>query len=48
MMAEPNMPAPESEGTDTEAYAQRMQRRKAIQDRRMAETNLRLTVVLLR
>jgi cob(I)alamin adenosyltransferase len=37
-MAESN-PAPEaSEGADTEGYAQRMQRRKAIQDRRMAET----------
>src|SRR5712671_3617021 len=37
-MAEPNMPGPESEGTDAETYAQRIQRRKAIQDRRMAET----------
>src|SRR5882757_334406 len=37
-MAEPEMPGPESEGTDAEAYAQRIQRRKAIQDRRMAET----------
>src|SRR5882762_11264455 len=37
-MAEPKMPGPESEGTDAETYAQRIQRRKAIQDRRMAET----------
>src|SRR5260370_7904033 len=37
-MAGPNMPRTESEGTDTEGYAQRIQRRKTIQDRRMAET----------
>src|ERR1700721_2648324 len=37
-MAEPNLGADEIEGADTEAYAQRIQRRKAIQDRRMAET----------
>src|SRR5260221_13372030 len=37
-MAEPNLGAEETEGADTEAYAQRIQRRKAIQDRRMAET----------
>src|SRR3984957_5852088 len=37
-MADPNMPSDEPEGTDSEAYAQRIQRRKAIQDRRMAET----------
>src|ERR1700733_16040849 len=37
-MAEPNLPEGEPEGTGTEAYAERMQRRKAIQDRRMAET----------
>src|SRR5277367_856408 len=37
-MAEPNLGSEQSEGADTEAYAQRIQRRKAIQDRRMAET----------
>src|SRR5271156_2603321 len=37
-MAESNLPPQESEGTDHEAYSQRMQRRKAIQDRRMSET----------
>ena len=37
-MAEPNLPSDEPEGTGTEAYAERTQRRKAIQDRRMAET----------
>src|ERR1700722_6730118 len=37
-MVEPNLGSEETEGADTEAYAQRMQRRKAIQDRRMAET----------
>src|SRR5258706_12560189 len=39
IMAEPNLPPEESEGTESgDAYAQRIQRRKAIQDRRMAET----------
>src|ERR1700730_18817582 len=38
-MAESNLPPEESEGTESgDAYAQRIQRRKAIQDRRMAET----------
>src|ERR1700674_367915 len=37
-MVEPNLGSEETEGADTEAYAQRIQRRKAIQDRRMAET----------
>ena len=37
-MTEPNPSTEESQGGDTEAYAQRIQRRKAIQDRRMAET----------
>jgi cob(I)alamin adenosyltransferase len=37
-MAEPDLTSDEPTGTDTEAYAQRIQRRKAIQDRRMAET----------
>src|SRR5258706_12690950 len=39
IMAEPNLPPEESEGTESgDAYSQRIQRRKAIQDRRMAET----------
>src|ERR1700674_1927495 len=38
-MAEPDLPPEESEGTESgDAYSQRMQRRKAIQDRRMSET----------
>jgi cob(I)alamin adenosyltransferase len=37
-MADPNLGPEETEGAGTEAYAQRIQRRKAIQDRRMAET----------
>src|SRR5258708_25225783 len=38
-MAEPDLPPEESEGTESgDAYSQRIQRRKAIQDRRMAET----------
>src|SRR6202162_4144122 len=38
-MAEPNLPSAESEGTESgDAYSQRIQRRKDIQDRRMAET----------
>jgi cob(I)alamin adenosyltransferase len=37
-MADPNLGSEETEGADTAAYAQRIQRRKAIQDRRMAET----------
>jgi cob(I)alamin adenosyltransferase len=37
-MAKPNSGSEETEGADTEAYAQRIQRRKEIQDRRMAET----------
>src|SRR5260221_4700092 len=39
IMAEPNLPPEESEGTESgDAYSQRIQRRKAIQDRRMDET----------
>src|SRR5258707_13228827 len=38
-MAEPSLPPEEPEGTESgDAYSQRIQRRKAIQDRRMAET----------
>src|SRR5260221_5322037 len=38
-MAEPDLSPEESEGTESgDAYSQRIQRRKAIQDRRMAET----------
>src|SRR5260370_11137686 len=38
-MAERRLSPEESEGTETgDAYSQRIQRRKAIQDRRMAET----------
>src|SRR3981081_2779286 len=38
-MAEPNLPPEEAENTESgDAYSQRIQRRKAIQDRRMAET----------
>src|ERR1700733_12667308 len=38
-MAEPNLPSEESEGTESgDAYSERIKRRKAIQDRRMAET----------
>ena len=38
-MAEPNLPPAESDSTESgDAYSQRIQRRKAIQDRRMAET----------
>jgi cob(I)alamin adenosyltransferase len=38
-MVEPSLPPEEPEGTETgDAYSQRIQRRKAIQDRRMAET----------
>lgn len=37
-MTEPNPPVDESDGADKEAYSLRMQRRKAIQDRRIFET----------
>src|SRR5580700_1214120 len=38
-MAEPDLSPEESEGAESgDAYSQRIQRRKAIQDRRMAET----------
>jgi cob(I)alamin adenosyltransferase len=37
-MTETNPPPADTEGAENEAYAQKMQRRKAIQDRRMAET----------
>jgi cob(I)alamin adenosyltransferase len=37
-MTEPNPPAEDTDDAHGGAYAQRMQRRKAIQDRRMAET----------
>jgi cob(I)alamin adenosyltransferase len=37
-MTETNPPSEDTEGAENEAYAQKMQRRKAIQDRRMADT----------
>ena len=47
-MTEPNLASGEPEGTDAEAYSQRIQRRKAIQDRRMAETVTDRGLVALR
>jgi cob(I)alamin adenosyltransferase len=37
-MTDPELPPGDGDSADAAAYAQRMQRRKAIQDRRMAET----------